>query len=230
MTIGIYRLVFKGTDKCYIGQSVCIEDRYLAHINSFYNKTCNYKMIEAYNTYGIPTLEIILECSIKELDTTEAEAISIYNSVDNGFNILCMSLTGAIQGYSSGRCNNTKDELVYSANLLLDTKLPISKIESITRISESILRKILNGTRHTWIAEEFPELWDKLLAVRGSRAPGAPDAKTRGIEYPKVLSPDGIVLEVTNTNKFAKEHGLSQGSFYNMLKGMYSQHKGWRLA
>ena len=230
MTIGIYRLVFEGTNKCYIGQSVHIEERYLSHITSFRNNTCNYKMLEAYKTYGMPTIDIILECDIQELDVAESEAITIFDSVDSGFNILGVSTTGAIQGYSSGRCNSTKDELLCAARLLPDITLSIPKIESMTGVSDSILRKMLNGTRHVWISEEYPELWATILATRGNRKVGSPDGKTRGIAYPKVISPEGLVLEVTNTNKFAREHGLSQGNFYNMLRGMYSQHKGWRLA
>jgi len=32
MTIGIYKLVFEGTDKVYIGQSICIEKRFNNHL------------------------------------------------------------------------------------------------------------------------------------------------------------------------------------------------------
>ena len=59
MTIGIYRLCFKNTDKCYIGQSTSIELRYKHHLNSFIVKKANPKMMEAYNTYGFPSLEIL---------------------------------------------------------------------------------------------------------------------------------------------------------------------------
>ena len=45
MTIGIYRLVFKDTDKCYIGQSVHIEKRFKDHLNSFKTETATTKLM-----------------------------------------------------------------------------------------------------------------------------------------------------------------------------------------
>jgi predicted GIY-YIG superfamily endonuclease len=52
MTIGIYRLIFPNTDKCYIGQSVNIERRYLQHLRDMEKGTAARKMQHAYSIYG----------------------------------------------------------------------------------------------------------------------------------------------------------------------------------
>jgi hypothetical protein len=41
-------------------------------------------MNHAYNTYGIPTLEILCECSKENLNIFEKEAFIIFDCIDNG--------------------------------------------------------------------------------------------------------------------------------------------------
>lgn len=87
MTIGIYRLIFPNTDKCYIGQSVNIERRYMQHLRSFELSSASAKLQNAYNMYGKPKLDILLDSiEVSELDTCENEAIEIFDSFHNGFN------------------------------------------------------------------------------------------------------------------------------------------------
>ena len=86
MTIGIYRLVFPNTNKVYIGQSTDIEKRFRAHISTFTTNTATYKLQEAYRLYGKPSLEILIECSLAELNNAETEAVQIFNSYKGGFN------------------------------------------------------------------------------------------------------------------------------------------------
>jgi len=86
MTIGIYKLNFKGTDKVYIGQSKNIESRFNSHISALRAGYSTKKLLEAYNSFGTPTIEILCECRIEELNDFENETIEIYNAVDNGFN------------------------------------------------------------------------------------------------------------------------------------------------
>ena len=75
MTIGIYRLIFPNTAKCYIGQSVNIERRYVQHIRDMEKGVAAEKVQQAYHMYGKPTLDIILDdINISELDTLEKEA------------------------------------------------------------------------------------------------------------------------------------------------------------
>ena len=88
MTCGIYLLRFNGTKAVYVGQSINIEERYSSHIRYMRAKTTSHKLQYAYDTYGIPTLEILVECDKELLNETENEAIAIFNSVENGFNTL----------------------------------------------------------------------------------------------------------------------------------------------
>ena len=45
----------------------------------------------------------------------------------------------------------------------------------------------------------------------------------------KFLSPDGIIYEGKNLCDFCRKHNLSQSNMHCVLKGIYKQHKGWRL-
>ena len=67
MITGIYALKFIGTNKVYIGQSIDIQKRFLAHIYTLSNNRGSAKLQEAYNTFGKPYVDIILECSKEEL-------------------------------------------------------------------------------------------------------------------------------------------------------------------
>lgn len=44
-----------------------------------------------------------------------------------------------------------------------------------------------------------------------------------------VVSPEGDIVHLRNVKRFCEEHGLSGGTFTDMLKGRRKQHKGWTL-
>lgn len=54
-------------------------------------------------------------------------------------------------------------------------------------------------------------------------------SKTNSKTY-SFISPEGELVEITNLNGFCKEKGLTQSAMFNMAKGKFKQHKGWRLA
>jgi predicted GIY-YIG superfamily endonuclease len=88
---GIYKLNFNGTSKVYIGKGTDVLGRYSSHKRQLLQGTHTRKMMEAYHTYGMPSLEVVLECPKEELNATEDEVIEIYNAVNNGFNTLFSS-------------------------------------------------------------------------------------------------------------------------------------------
>lgn len=87
--IGIYRIVNKINNKCYVGQSIDINNRIKSH---FYylsrNWYGNYKLQNAWNKYGEDNFywEVIEECLEENLDEREIYWISFYNSFNNGYN------------------------------------------------------------------------------------------------------------------------------------------------
>lgn len=86
--IGIYKWTNKINNKCYIGQSICIEKRYQQHIRA--TKNSQLPLHRALAKYGISNFnfEVLEECSRDELDEKEIFYIKQYNClVPNGYNL-----------------------------------------------------------------------------------------------------------------------------------------------
>jgi len=228
MLTGIYLLKFSDGSS-YIGQSIDIHRRYRGHCNKLSKGThVNSKMSAAYVKFGIPTLEILLECEEQELDDNEIAAIEIFNTINNGLNIAPAagdfpSLKGEFNGFSK----NKDSDIILIAEYLaanLDQSLKVSA--TILGIHYSTVKNIANGTSHKWLMDKIPETYIKLISHKGKRAINT--SKGKGINY-YINSPNNITFNVTNISKFAKEHSLNAGALGEVLRGLASQHKGWKL-
>lgn len=162
MTIGIYVLYYEtDNNKYYVGQSVNIENRYREHCNKLRaGNHINLKLSNDYLFYKhLPTMHILEQCSLEHLDEREEYWISEFNSYYRGYNNTAGGDATA-NGYKSPFCLNTKEELENVFNLLSNTDKSYSDIESLTNVSVSAIRKIANGSRHSWLHEQFPDLWE----------------------------------------------------------------------
>ena len=98
MTCGIYRIRNLENDKCYVGQSVNVEDRWQGnrgHLAALRNKWhSNTKLQNAWNKHGEESFafEILQECDRANLSHLEAFWITKLDSVYNGYNIKLMYL------------------------------------------------------------------------------------------------------------------------------------------
>lgn len=245
MTCGIYLLKFNNTHKVYVGQSLNIEDRYLSHIRNMRNGNTSEKLLSAYNTFGIPYYETLLECTPEELNTNENEAIQVYNSVVDGFNTLTYAeempkhknqLVGE-QGPSAVYTNET---ILNAAILMCDPTNSLVSISQATGVKYATIRKISQGVQHTWIQQEYPEIWDKILSSKNSRnsinntnrSALLKDkfcAEAQGIVYPKVKSPENTEYTITNLSEFCRVHSLERPNLRKVLNGARHSHKGWTL-
>lgn len=88
--IGIYKITSNDTGKCYIGQSIDIENRWLQHICTAKYEIDNNKFYNAIRKYGYEnfTYEVIEECDKAQevLDDRERYWIEYYNSYYDGYN------------------------------------------------------------------------------------------------------------------------------------------------
>ena len=220
MTIGIYRLIFNNTDKCYIGQSVDIERRYLAHINTLRKGCASYKLQKAYEQFGQPVLDILLDnLCINELDENEESAIELFNSVENGFNTLT-GPTNTSGGTTHSRSKYTREQLIEVYVLLGTSKLLHKDIGAITGVSIGTVHNISKGDQHLWLQEEFPDIFEKVLLRR----------KPKFDKYPELLSPAGEVISITNASQFAVDNNLLQTSLSRLLRGKIKSHRGWTVS
>lgn len=230
MTTGIYLLRFNGTNKVYVGQSLNIEQRFAKHLYKLRNNTHNYKLLEAYQEYGLPYLEVLLESEVSDLNTLENEAIEIFNAVNNGFNINSTASGGGdgLFGDTHGNSKYSNQQVLEAFMMLVEGDLYIKEISNLTGISIDTLRDISKCKTHTWIKKVHPIEYAVLEKLVGSRPKGI-SAEQRGIVYPEIISPEGAVYTITNASEFARDNGLNKSHLVGVLNGKRKTHKGWKL-
>jgi group I intron endonuclease len=171
MSIGIYALVFPGTEKIYIGKSNNISNRYKSHVGSFKNGKANPDLLEAFNTFGQPEQIVLEECTLAELDEREIFYIKEYDSFRNGFNRTAGGTTHhtphSTNKFSSGKVPDEKIEEVFF--LLLDTSNKIKDISGVTGVSITVVRDIARLASHAWLAEKYPEEYSVLTSIKESK-------------------------------------------------------------
>lgn len=246
MTIGIYRLIFPNTAKCYIGQSVNIERRYVQHIRDMEKGVAAEKVQQAYHMYGKPTLDIILDdINISELDTLEKEAIEIFDCVSNGFNTYtdAFQAPSTLKGVDASNAKFNKEQILSVFNLLVYSDKSYPEISELTKVTVGAIASISVGKNHSWLSEEYPKEYSLLLNKIGKRSNyrASTDkgyynivseklsAKAKGIVYPRIKSPSGEIYTIDNAYAFAKAHNLAGNHFQEVLNGHRKSHKGWRL-
>lgn len=232
MTCGIYKLNFIGTSKIYIGKSKTLETRLRSHIISIRNNKGAIKLTDAFKTYGIPTLEIILECDENDLNKYETEAIEIFDAVNNGFNTLNTSdemPDPDNSGEHNGMSKLSNENIISIFKYLVNNKYArLHEVATLFNVSYNIVNAMASCTNHKWLKDQFPDEYKQLESYKGRN--NGKSASERGIVYPPIISPEGVVYVVNNINKFAKEHGLDRGSINKLLNYKAKSHKGWKLA
>lgn len=84
MTCGVYCITNIINGKKYVGQSVCIENRFQQHIHSKSNSEIH-KAIEECGVQNF-RFEILIACSKNELDEQEVKFIRLLDTYENGYN------------------------------------------------------------------------------------------------------------------------------------------------
>ena len=236
MSSGIYKLTFSSGD-FYIGRSVNIESRYKDHCSVLKNsKAHNKSLQEAYNLYGKPMLDIIEKCSIEESKYRELYWIKELRATTEGLNVSAGGddiLFGDTHPMS--KYDNSK---VYAVVELLASSLPLyshKDIEEATGVSQSTIKDIVCQRSHTWVRDQFPELYQMMLDTKVLRKSNSlanlnPQANKKSAEYPKVKSPLGEIFSIEHLTEFCKTHGLQSSNLSHVLSGRRKSHKGWTLA
>lgn len=232
---GIYKLSFAGTDKVYIGQSTNIYKRYKQHLSLLRTNSASSKLQYAYDTFGVPHLDVLLECSELELDCAETEAINIFNSVDCGFNTLYSAVDmpkADNSGTNHGQSKYTKDQLIQVLHSLASTDLDYSAVSKLTGVGYSTIANISAGNAHTWLKEYDPTAYSTMSDKKFTRNFGKDSncLLKQGKPLPVVVSPEGVEFVVQNATKFARDNNIPKSTFRNILIGRAVNSKcGWKL-
>lgn len=225
MTIGIYKLNFKDTNMVYIGQSINIEKRFKEHLNDLKNQHSHGKLQKAFNAYGAPTLEIILECSIEELNDSEVEAIEIFDSYTNGFNTLKEPGSPNLKGMDSPNTKYAQEVYISVFKSIVHSNKILKEIAAEHNVSWSVVMSISLGRTHIWLKEMFPEEYSILESKIGIR-------QRKDLADRLVVSPEGEVFEVdVSLREFCRIHALNDGSscghLGSVIRGKRKSYKGW---
>lgn len=145
---GIYKIENKINQKVYVGQSINIEKRWVAHKNTATNKysICyDYPLYRAIRKYGLENFEfsILEECEIFKLNEREIYWINYFKSYqkDFGYNLTL----GGSHSSSISLGLNDVDEII---KLLAETTLSQEEISKLYNVSQRTISSINIG--ETW--------------------------------------------------------------------------------
>lgn len=229
MTIGIYKLNFNGTKQCYIGQSKNIELRYTSHKTNMRRGLSTKKLQEAYANFGLPTMEVLLECSINELDSIEREAIEIYDSIANGFNTMSEAgYSNTLIGEDCGNAKYTNEKILEVFFLLVyEQHLTHKDISYITGVNRGSISDLSACKGYLWIEQLYPKEYSILKELLQSRRKNRKTAASLGIKYPILIDPEGNEYEVKSLRGFCREHSLNHGALGELLRGRLCSYRNW---
>ena len=229
MTIGIYAIFWMEQDLFYIGQSSNIETRLKTHLRNLSdNKHSNYRVQEAYNSFGEPESHILEICSIEDLNLYEEIWQEEFQS------LLSLDLVKAgknhAQGLTNPRSKYTRIQLLKTFRLCRVPSLTSKEVSIFTKVSLSMVDDIRSGRAHKWLQEEYPFSWSIIESTRKDRITNGykHSAKKLGRTYTFVDSL-GVEYIVDNFTKFAKEHKLDSSDLSRVASGKYSHTKGFKL-
>ena len=233
-TTGIYLLYFSNTELVYVGQSVNIEKRYKEHLRLLTSGSHTKKLLDAYSNFGVPEVNILCECSKELLDTYENIYIKYYNSYALGLNSLetaeDMPRPNNI-GTNHGMSKYSEAQLLNVLDLLVqEPSIKFKNISEVTGVAYQTIGNIAAMSEHVWLKTVSPEKYSRLLALKGNRKFGREvnTAESKGIKYPRVLSPEGIVYSnISNVSKFMRDHSISSRRFFDLLNGKENKIMGW---
>lgn len=219
MTCGIYLLEFNGTDKVYVGLSNNIERRYVDHIKALKDGKHSTKLIYAYTQYGIPKLNIILECEEHELSKAEQEAISIFDSINNGFNSISSGALGCnLYGDTNPNSKYTNEQIEQVFTYILNG-ITLKEIEYKTGVSLGVIGSISNCTSHTWLENKYPEQYKKLLEKKSLVKVGEA-ANNSKYSNDQIEAAFKLLIDPINTlQDIADKVGISVGAVKTISSG-----------
>lgn len=231
MTTGIYKLSFMGTNKCYIGQSINIERRYVAHLRDLKSGNSTKKLQSAYTEFGLPSIEILLECVEAELDVIEEEAIEIYDSVNNGYNLYASVYNYTAQyGEITSNAKYSNETYISIFKYLVEGIYSRKEIAELLDVSTNVVTSIHKLENHIWLKELFPKEYGLLEKRKQEYSHSSNNTiETKLGKALQIKSPEGTMHEVTSIRGFAREHSLCAQALGALLSGKGKSLKGWTL-
>lgn len=156
MSCGVYKITNQINGKCYIGQSINIQQRWKdERCGAFNSNDGEYNSLKsrAFRKYGLSnfTFEILEECEVDELNQLEALYANLYNSyAPNGYNV---SICGDA-GFSFHKLNPQILKCIIED--LKNTNIPEKDLAIKYEVSLDNISKINVGKRCRLPNETYP--------------------------------------------------------------------------
>ena len=210
MTIGIYMYENKINHKKYIGQSINIEKRKIAH----YQWPSPYSKIDSKLTqYGEENFNFIIieECKPEELDEKEKYYIKKYNSlIPNGYNLIEGGQN--FRGESNPSAKLTEKQVLEIIELLKEHKLNNKQISELYNVSNNTIdgiNRCLEWTHlHNFTRNIRQESLNKLKNIHSSHA-GENNPTSKITEEIAIKIINWLENDNRSMEKIAKEENIS---------------------
>lgn len=165
--IGIYKLQFSN-NYAYIGQSIDLARRKKQHIYGMTSgRHYNNSIVQAFKEYGEPEFLVLEECAIEQLNARELHYVSIEAlTLLNKAPIVGTSDPELILHHNK---KYSKEQILKVAELLVDRHISFKDIEDITEVNSNTVAAISMGNAHGWLKESVPEVYSKMLDLKGTR-------------------------------------------------------------
>lgn len=227
MDSGIYALYWWEQDLVYIGLSSTLAKRHKEHIRLLTKESHpNYKVQNAFDSFGYPEFIVLEYCSIHKLPEREIVWCNEFNAL--GPNGLCLVEPGIVGfGTNSNSSKYSKVQILKVFALLYKGALSISKISERLGIPKSLIRDIRSGRTHRWLKEDYPDKYLLMCGVK-VRALVESNKEVRAI----IAAPDGSLHEISSVTEFCLKHFGSKTDKKHMasvITGGRKSHKGYRL-
>lgn len=225
---GIYCIYFdQHPNEFYIGRSVNLYVRLQEHKSALKaNRHINNKLQNYYNKYGMPNFEILELAEPEGLNNLEEQYIFEFNSYKEGLN-----LTNGGEGPGFGEAvhsaKHAEADYVAVLKYLANSNYTCAKISELTGVSRDIIKHISSGNAHGYLSTLCPNEYALVMSKKYTRDNSA---ASKGIEYPSIISPEGVTYSVSNIHKFCQEHKLQPQNLHKVLTKQRNSHKGWKLA
>lgn len=233
---GIYKLTFSN-GSFYIGRSINISSRFKDHLATLKaGKHRNYKVQEAFNSFGAPELLILEYCDSDFHVDKEVYWINLLNATTAGLNI-SKGGDDIFQGQDHP-CAKYSNLQILAVVKLLGSTTPLmshKEVSSVTGVAETTIKDVICERAHLWVKEQYPIEFKQMLDTKVLRKANSlnnldPFANKKTKIYPAIKSPTGEVFIVERLTNFAKEHGLQASNLSKVFSGERLHHKGWKLA
>lgn len=174
MSCGIYKITNQINNKCYIGQSIAIEERWKREKSRAFQPSQDqyYSTLgKAFRKYGVCnfTFEILEECKIDQLDELEQKYIALYDSYFSGYN---ETLGGQNSGFGTS-FKISKNQLLEIYDLLQHSKLSQNEIALMYGVGKDVISTINHGKSRRLPGYNYP-LRDNSAKIKACTICGKP--------------------------------------------------------